>query len=175
MKRNRSSINISVPTTGLGLLFIGLKLGGVINWPWVWVTSPLWIPPAVGIITLGTIFTVNLVKEIMNDRKRKKRIQERNNELGKMKTKSKKKNGKKEQEQEYTINNDLINYHAAYREQIAKEKEVREKSREVIANHTNEILAKNLEQERFAEQMIQDMEKTPENEVKQKVFKKNIK
>lgn len=26
----------------LGLLFIGLKLGGVISWPWVWVLSPIW-------------------------------------------------------------------------------------------------------------------------------------
>ncbi len=28
----------------LGVLFIGLKLGGVIDWPWLWVLSPLWIP-----------------------------------------------------------------------------------------------------------------------------------
>ena len=26
------------------VLFIGLKLGGVINWSWLWVLSPLWIP-----------------------------------------------------------------------------------------------------------------------------------
>ena len=35
--------------TGLGfaealaLLFIGLKLCGVIDWPWLWVLSPIWI------------------------------------------------------------------------------------------------------------------------------------
>ena len=28
----------------LALLFIGLKLGHVIAWPWVWVLAPLWIP-----------------------------------------------------------------------------------------------------------------------------------
>lgn len=27
----------------LTLLFVGLKLGGVINWSWWWVLSPLWI------------------------------------------------------------------------------------------------------------------------------------
>ena len=27
----------------LALLFIGLKLGGVIAWSWLWVLSPLWI------------------------------------------------------------------------------------------------------------------------------------
>ena len=26
----------------LGLLFIGLKLAGVIAWPWLWVLAPLW-------------------------------------------------------------------------------------------------------------------------------------
>lgn len=28
----------------LAILFIGLKLGGVISWSWLWVLSPLWIP-----------------------------------------------------------------------------------------------------------------------------------
>lgn len=28
------------------LLFIGLKLAGVINWSWLWVLSPAWIPLA---------------------------------------------------------------------------------------------------------------------------------
>ena len=28
----------------LALLFIGLKLGGVIDWSWIWVLSPIWIP-----------------------------------------------------------------------------------------------------------------------------------
>lgn len=26
----------------LGLLFVGLKLGGVIKWSWWWVTLPFW-------------------------------------------------------------------------------------------------------------------------------------
>lgn len=28
----------------LTILFIGLKLGGVIAWSWVWVLAPLWLP-----------------------------------------------------------------------------------------------------------------------------------
>lgn len=27
----------------LALLFIGLKLGGVIAWSWVWVLAPVWV------------------------------------------------------------------------------------------------------------------------------------
>jgi uncharacterized protein (DUF983 family) len=31
----------------LTILFIGLKLGGVIAWAWWWVLAPLWLPTAV--------------------------------------------------------------------------------------------------------------------------------
>lgn len=31
----------------LAVLFIGLKLGGVIAWPWLWVLAPIWVPWAV--------------------------------------------------------------------------------------------------------------------------------
>lgn len=44
---------VTVPGIGflglLGVLFIGLKLTGFINWSWLWVLAPLWIVPA-GII-----------------------------------------------------------------------------------------------------------------------------
>ena len=33
----------------LTVLFIGLKLSGIITWSWLWVLSPLWIP--LGIVT----------------------------------------------------------------------------------------------------------------------------
>ncbi len=37
----------------LTILFIGLKLGKVINWSWIAVFAPLWAPIAlIGIITL---------------------------------------------------------------------------------------------------------------------------
>ena len=26
----------------LAILFIGLKLAGIIDWPWVWVLAPIW-------------------------------------------------------------------------------------------------------------------------------------
>ena len=31
----------------LAILFIGLKLGDVIQWSWWWVLSPLWLPVAI--------------------------------------------------------------------------------------------------------------------------------
>lgn len=39
----------------LALLFIGLKLGGVIAWSWLWVLSPLWIGAVIGLIAFVVI------------------------------------------------------------------------------------------------------------------------
>lgn len=41
---SKSSGGGGIGFTGLlAILFIGLKLGSVINWSWVWVLSPIWI------------------------------------------------------------------------------------------------------------------------------------
>ncbi len=37
----------------LGVLFIGLKLGHVIDWQWIWVVSPFWIPASVIILIIS--------------------------------------------------------------------------------------------------------------------------
>lgn len=36
----------------LGVALIALKLVGIINWPWVWVLAPLWLPTLIVIIAL---------------------------------------------------------------------------------------------------------------------------
>lgn len=37
--------NSSIGLGGLlGVLFVGLKLTHYIDWPWLWVLSPFWIP-----------------------------------------------------------------------------------------------------------------------------------
>jgi hypothetical protein len=36
----------------LFLTFMALKVFGITNWSWWWVTSPLWLPPALIIIIL---------------------------------------------------------------------------------------------------------------------------
>jgi hypothetical protein len=56
--------NTTSPSTGgigffglLTVLFIGLKLGGVIAWSWWWVLAPLWLPISIflGILLVGFI------------------------------------------------------------------------------------------------------------------------
>lgn len=53
-------MNKSIGFAGLlALLFIGLKLGNVIEWSWLWVLSPLWLPWAVvGGVLMGIAFVV---------------------------------------------------------------------------------------------------------------------
>lgn len=39
--------------TVLGLVFVVLKLTGEIDWPWLWVLAPFWVPIVVGVALLG--------------------------------------------------------------------------------------------------------------------------
>lgn len=53
-------------STLLTIVFVVLKLIGVINWSWVWVLAPLWISALLSIaiiiicVILGIIFTRHL-------------------------------------------------------------------------------------------------------------------
>lgn len=42
----------------LALLFIGLKLGKVITWSWLWVLSPIWLP-VVLIIVIALVIVIS--------------------------------------------------------------------------------------------------------------------
>ena len=42
----------------LFIVFLVLKLTGNIDWSWWWVTSPLWIPIALGLAAVGVVFLV---------------------------------------------------------------------------------------------------------------------
>ena len=50
MNEGKDTKEIQITTSGIGffqlltVLFIALKLTGNIDWSWLWVLSPLWIP-----------------------------------------------------------------------------------------------------------------------------------
>jgi hypothetical protein len=48
----------------LTLVFITLKLVKVIDWPWVWVLSPIWIPAVIGLVTALVWILIVLVKMV---------------------------------------------------------------------------------------------------------------
>jgi hypothetical protein len=45
----------------LFIVFLVLKLTGNIDWSWWWVTSPLWIPFAIGLALVGFVFLVIII------------------------------------------------------------------------------------------------------------------
>lgn len=53
--------NVKVERKGIGftglltLIFITLKLCGVIAWSWVWVLAPLWIGWALALVIIGAV------------------------------------------------------------------------------------------------------------------------
>lgn len=49
----------------LGLLFIGLKLGGVIQWSWWWVLLPFWGGLATLVVILAVIGILALLSAII--------------------------------------------------------------------------------------------------------------
>lgn len=49
MNRNQGTAGIGFCQL-LTILFIALKLNGTINWSWLWVLSPLWIPFGVAVV-----------------------------------------------------------------------------------------------------------------------------
>lgn len=57
---NNSGVRIGFCSL-LTIVFIVLKLCGVITWSWIWVLAPLWIPVLVGIIAIVIITVIALI------------------------------------------------------------------------------------------------------------------
>lgn len=58
-KSGNSSSSSGVSALGLlGVLFVGLKLTGYINWSWWWVTAPFWGSLAVAALIIGGSFSI---------------------------------------------------------------------------------------------------------------------
>jgi len=51
----------------LTLLFIGLKLGNVINWSWWWVLAPMWGPLAIIVALAALLGCLMLVIAVIDE------------------------------------------------------------------------------------------------------------
>lgn len=51
----------------LAILFIGLKLGAVIDWSWWWVLAPLWGPLALLVVVALIAFICALIYNAIKD------------------------------------------------------------------------------------------------------------
>lgn len=80
MNENRNNGSTAGGIGFCGLLtiaFIVLKLTGFIDWSWLWVLAPIWIPAAIVIAVLLVFLIVVLVKEGVKQTEEKQRRQER--------------------------------------------------------------------------------------------------
>ena len=61
------NVSVQFPILGfLGLIFITLKLTGYINWSWLWVLSPFWLPLAIAAIIFIVVFLGALAIDIFS-------------------------------------------------------------------------------------------------------------
>lgn len=62
----KTSINITAGGWFASLLtvaFVVLKLCSVIEWSWIWVLAPLWIPLAIALLIVITCCIINAIEE----------------------------------------------------------------------------------------------------------------
>jgi len=67
--KNNSTASGGIGFFGLlAIVFITLKLCGVIAWSWWWVLAPLWIPAAIVIVLIAIVFICALISGgVMDD------------------------------------------------------------------------------------------------------------
>lgn len=63
MDDNKKSGGINL-MSGMFLLFLGMKLGNVIDWSWWWVTAPLWGGLALFLLVLLVVSILVIIKKL---------------------------------------------------------------------------------------------------------------
>lgn len=59
--------------TLLAVAFIVLKVTHLIDWPWVWVLAPIWIPAGIVLAAIVVVLIVVLTKEALRALERRRR------------------------------------------------------------------------------------------------------
>lgn len=59
--------------TLLAVAFIVLKVTHLIDWPWVWVLAPIWIPVGIVLAAIVIVLIVVLTKEVLRALERRRR------------------------------------------------------------------------------------------------------
>ena len=49
----------------LTVLFVGLKLTNFIDWSWIWVLAPIWIPAVAVIFIIAVFFLVGIIRTFL--------------------------------------------------------------------------------------------------------------
>jgi Transmembrane Fragile-X-F protein. len=71
-----SSSNSGIGFVGLlQILFIALKLCGVIDWSWWWVLSPIWFEIFL-VILVTLIYVIGIIIKVKADERKRKKLRE---------------------------------------------------------------------------------------------------
>lgn len=71
-RNNKSAASGGIGFTGLlTLVFIVLKLCGVITWSWWWVLSPMWISVGLGVLAVIVVWGAYGIMYLINNKKKK--------------------------------------------------------------------------------------------------------
>lgn len=62
MSDNNQSGGIGICTL-LTVLFVGLKLTDNIDWSWIWILSPMWLPAAVLLVIILVVMSLSKIFE----------------------------------------------------------------------------------------------------------------
>lgn len=72
---NSYSVVSEITLSALLVLFVALKLLGKIDWPWLWVVSPVWIPVLLVLVICVILFLVGVVllaaRKLLGPRRRR--------------------------------------------------------------------------------------------------------
>lgn len=63
MSSNNSNSSGGILLPLLTVLFIYLKLTGTIDWSWLWVLSPIWIPIVIALVIIVGMLVVSAILE----------------------------------------------------------------------------------------------------------------
>ena len=63
----------------LTIVFIVLKLTGVIDWSWLWVLAPIWIPTAIAVIVLLIFLAIVIYAAVKTETEHPKGLLNRRN------------------------------------------------------------------------------------------------
>ncbi len=64
---SKSKVNVQV-LSGVPFIFLAFffaKITGYIDWSWLWVLSPLWLPLAIFLVCMGVVFLLTLIAALI--------------------------------------------------------------------------------------------------------------
>lgn len=70
--KDKTKIELNTGTLFLELMFLmflGLKIAGLIDWSWWWVFAPIWVPLLLAVVVIGVAFIIAVISTVLKGKK----------------------------------------------------------------------------------------------------------